>query len=292
MSSIFVRTEGGLIRGLALKDPAPRVSFRAVPYAQPPVGALRWRPPQPKTPWQGVLDCTQYPCAAWGPGTGGEPYLSDFHYQGLEPMSEDCLYLNIDTAFVPGENRPVFVWFHGGGLLSGSAYEPEFDPAQMVRRGVVVVSVGQRLGLFGYLALPQLAQQDGRSGNYGFMDQLLAMRWVRANIAAFGGDPDNVTIGGQSGGSQKCCLLAASPQGRGLFGRMILQSGLKYRQRFLPLEEGYEKGRAFLRAMDLDENLSAAALREIPAAFFFGRPAEIPGICPGVRRFRPAAAAL
>lgn len=268
MSGIYVNTACGVVRGKAIPELNGMVSFRAVPYAQPPVGRLRWCAPVKKEPWSGILDCTAYPHAAWGPGSGGEPYISDFHYEGKEPMSEDCLYVNIDTAFEAGENRPVYVWFHGGGLLSGSSYEVEFDALELVRRGVVVVSVGQRLGLFGYLALPQLKDAEGHCGNYGFLDQVMALSWVRENIAAFGGDPDNITIGGQSGGSQKCCLMAASPLSHGMFRRMILQSGLKYRQKTLSYAQAFEKSRACLAAMGVDADLSAQELRAIPAEAF------------------------
>ena len=184
-------------------------------------------------------------------------------------MSEDCLYLSVTTgAASADEKRPVYVWFHGGGLNAGYYFETEFDGNELAKKGIVVVSVGQRLNVFGYLSLPQLTEEQGKSGNYGFMDQIEALKWVRENIAAFGGDPENITIGGQSGGSQKCCLLAGSPASNHLFRRCILHSGLKWLQRFPSLQEAETEGTEFLKACGIDPDISLNELRLLPPTSF------------------------
>jgi para-nitrobenzyl esterase len=165
---------------------------------------------------------------------------------------------------------PVYMWFHGGGLNNGHPYEPEFDGSELARKGVVVVQVGQRLNVFGYLALPQLsAEQGGKSGNYGFMDQLAALDWVYENIAAFGGDPDNITVGGQSGGSQKAGAMATTPAAHGRVRRAILESGLKWLQRFPTLAEMEEKCRNYLRSAGIDPDAPLDQLRAIDATRFW-----------------------
>ena len=147
-------------------------------------------------------------------------------------------------------------------------YEPEFNGNELAKKGIVVVSAGQRLNLFGYLALPQLRMESGRAGNYGFTDQIMALRWIRENIAAFGGDPENITIGGQSGGSQKCCLLAGSPYSNKLFRRAILHSGLKWCQSFRSIEEAEKEGQEFLEACGIDPGISPSELRALPPTSF------------------------
>jgi len=221
MALDIVRVQQGLLSGVAQTgNYEGNTVFSGVPYAKPPVGELRWAPTQPAEPWEGVRICDKHAPAAWQnfmpEGLNMEPYTKDFYFMGNPSVSEDCLYLEITTgAQAAGEKRPVFMWFHGGGLNSGYSYEIEFDGNELAKKGIVVVSVAQRLNLFGYLVLPQLTAEQGKSGNYGFMDQLMALEWVHENIAAFGGDPDNITVGGQSGGSLKSCMMAGSPASKG-----------------------------------------------------------------------------
>ncbi len=268
----IVQVQQGLLSGVAQSGKYEgNTVFMGVPYAQPPVGELRWRPTQPAQPWEGVRVCDRHGPAAqqsFFPGNM-EPYTKDFYFMGNPEVSEDCLYLEITTgAQAAGERRPVFLWFHGGGLNSGYAYEIEFDGNELAKKGVVVVSVAQRLNLFGYMALPQLTAEQGKSGNYGLMDQLMALQWVHDNIAAFGGDPENITVGGQSGGSLKSCILAATPASKGYVKRCIPQSGLKWLQSFPTQAEAETKSRKFLEACGIDPDLSAVELRALPASAF------------------------
>jgi para-nitrobenzyl esterase len=217
----IVQTAFGQVSGVPLAGKYEGITeFRGIPYAAPPVGALRFRAPEDPACWEGVKVCDTYAPMAMQDrqsGLGFEPYSSDFYWEGYPACSEDCLYLNVATpadlsSGAPGR-YPVFIWFHGGGLADGYSYEPVFDPSELARKGVWVVSVGQRLNLFGYIALPQLtAEQGGKSGNYGLMDEVKALDWVCANIAAFGGDPDNITVGGQSGGPRRAARSRPLPK--------------------------------------------------------------------------------
>ncbi|MFT4085114.1 MAG: carboxylesterase family protein [Nocardioides sp.] len=266
-----VRTTHGSVRGIEQRDRYAGITvFNGIPYAAPPIGPRRWAPPAEAEPWDGVRPATSFPPAAvqqfhndWFAKEGYVPG----YYDSVPPMSEDCLYLNLATgAAGPGEQRPVFVWFHGGGLTNGFASEAPLDPRPLARKGLVVVSVAQRLNIFGYLALPQLTAEAGRSGNYGVADQLKAIEWIRANVAAFGGDPDNITVGGQSGGSQKAAVLVATPYGRGSVRRVVSQSGLKWKHPFLALADAEEHGREYLRAVGLSPDLGVEELRAIDVA--------------------------
>jgi para-nitrobenzyl esterase len=192
-------------------------SFLGVPFAAPPVGDLRWRSPQPPASWSGVRDATQPgPICAQGPSPES----------GEGSTSEDCLYLNVYTPASGTKNLPVMVWIHGGGWLIGAG--SHYDPSELVARGnVIVVTINYRLGALGYLALPGFADENRfhSTGNYGFQDQQQALRWVHANIAGFGGDPDNVTIAGESAGGFSVCDHLAAPDSQGLFEKAIVQSG-------------------------------------------------------------------
>jgi len=212
-----VTTTAGALSGF--EADATTWQFLGVPYAKPPVGALRWRPPQAVTPWTGVRHAT-----AWADQAAQTTALERFGEGG---MSEDSLYLNV-TAPKGATKVPVMVWFHGGGFTSLTSNTKAFNNAKgPVTKGVVQVSVNHRLGPFGYLAHPLLSAESGYggSGNYGQMDLVMALQWVRDNIAAFGGDPTNVTIFGESGGGRKVLSLMASPEAKGLFHRAISQSG-------------------------------------------------------------------
>jgi para-nitrobenzyl esterase len=213
-----VDAPAGRVRGTA--EGGLRV-FKGLPYAQPPVGALRWRAPQPLPRWAGTRTAADFGPACVQP-QGGTASI----YAGPPmPVSEDCLTLNV-WAPADAKRAPVLVWIHGGALVGGSAREPLYDGAALARRGVVVVSINYRLGVLGWLAHPGLsAETRGRvSGNYGLLDQIAALAWVRDNIAAFGGDPKAVTVAGESAGGLSALYLMSSPLARGLFARVIAQS--------------------------------------------------------------------
>jgi para-nitrobenzyl esterase len=218
MAQPVVSAPAGAVRGEALDGVNV---FRGLPYAQPPVGRLRWRPPAALAPWRGTRDA-----AAFGPvcpQLGGRP--GSIYFEQLPAMSEDCLTLNI-WAPANARNAPVFVWIHGGSLVSGAGRQIMYDGAAMARRGILVVSINYRLGILGYLAHPALSAEsrEGVSGNYGLLDQVAALRWLNRNIASFGGDPANLTIAGESAGALSVMYLMAVPQARGLFARAIMQS--------------------------------------------------------------------
>lgn len=196
--------------------------FRGIPYAQPPVGALRWKPPVAAPDWQGVRKVTEFGPACVQPRNRN----AGIYTNPLERVSEDCLTLNI-WAPAGGKDLPVFVWIHGGALVAGYSHESMYDGARMAQRGnMIVVSINYRLGILGYLAHPELSaeSQDGVSGNYGLLDQIAALKWVQRNIAAFGGDAGDVTIAGESAGALSVMYLMASPQARGLFHKAVAQS--------------------------------------------------------------------
>jgi para-nitrobenzyl esterase len=199
--------------------------FKGIPYAAPPIGDLRWRPPQPPLAWDGVRECTNFGPAA--PQIVPEA-MSMFGAKPDTPQSEDCLSLNIWTPDVdPGAKLPVMVWIHGGGFRTGMNRHPMYTGAELAKRGVVVVNINYRLNLFGMFAHPLLSQESGQnaSGNYSMMDILAAFKWVRENITAFGGDETNVTAFGESAGSRALSCLLASPLSDGLFDRAICESG-------------------------------------------------------------------
>ncbi len=195
--------------------------FRNIPYALPPVGERRWRPPEPPASWTGTRDA-----AAFGPRCVQPPLPpTSLYYSPIEAMSEDCLSLNLWSP-TDATNAPVIVWIHGGSLRIGGSAEPLYDGAAFARRGIVFVSINYRLGVFGWMAHPELSAESPQSasGNYGLLDQIQALRWVRDNIAAFGGDTGNVTIMGESAGALSVTYLLASPMARGLFHKAIAQS--------------------------------------------------------------------
>jgi para-nitrobenzyl esterase len=209
--------------------------FKGIPFAQPPVGPLRWRPPQPNAPWSGIRDATKpsRPCMQSLQGVDSfiEPlaaaYGVTYSPQQLDP-SEDCLYLNVWTPQLqPGVHLPVMVWLHGGSNRVGSGTEPGYDGASLASRGVIVVTTNYRLGVMGFFAHPELTAESPQhsSGNYGLLDQIEALRWVKQNIAQFGGDPENVTLFGESAGSVDATTLMASPLAASLFRRVIAESG-------------------------------------------------------------------
>ncbi|QQO21448.1 carboxylesterase family protein [Bradyrhizobium diazoefficiens] len=249
-----VRTQTGIVRGHS-RDANGVLAFKGIPYAAPPLGPLRWRAPQPPACWAGVRDALAF-------GAGCLSSLENDHRPG--PRDEDCLYLNVWTAARhEDDRRPVMVWIHGGGFQFGSSANPATDGGALAAKGVVVVSFNYRLGIFGFLAHPDL-DAEAPSGNYGLQDQLAALRWVKANIAAFGGDPDNVTLFGESAGAMAVGILMTSPLAHGLFHRAIGQSGAFWDGRHGPLqtfEEARARGVAFAWQQG---NASIAELRELP----------------------------
>jgi len=218
-----VKIDSGQISGLTVGANNDVRAYKGVPFAAPPVGALRWKAPQPVKGWAGVRACTEY-----GPSCPQPNLLERTYGTKLGPTSEDCLYLNVWTAAKrPTDRLPVMVWIHGGGYTMGSGSTLAYDGAAFARQGVVLVTINYRLGPFAWLAHPQLSKESSHnsSGNYGLLDQIAALEWVKRNIAAFGGDAGRVTIFGESAGAGSVCFLMASPLARGLFHRAIAESG-------------------------------------------------------------------
>ena len=218
MSDPVVDSPAGAVRGTT--EGSLRI-FRGIPFAQPPVGSLRWRAPVALAQWKGVRDAKEFGKACYQP----PPRLSNIYVGKPVPMSEDCLTLNI-WAPAKATNAPVFFWIYGGALQSGASRDPIYDGRRLAERGVVVVSINYRLGVLGWLAHPELSREspDGISGNYGLLDQIRALTWVKDNISAFGGDPANVTIAGESAGALSVMYLMTSPLARGLFAKGIAES--------------------------------------------------------------------
>lgn len=224
-----VITDKGYVRGMPAADPRITV-FRGIPYAKPPIGELRFRAPEPAEPWEGVRECKDFgPIPMQDtPGNPADFYEKEWNVDPETPMKEDCLYLNVWTPAKKAEEKlPVLVWIFGGAFQVGHSSEMEFDGERMARRGIIVVSMNYRVNIFGLLAHPQLTAEspEGPNTNFGLLDQRAAMLWVQKNIAAFGGDPENVTIGGQSAGAGSVLSHIVSPVTEGLFHRAIMQSG-------------------------------------------------------------------
>lgn len=213
----IVQAPAGKVRGV----PVDGLNiFKGIPYAQAPVGEMRWKPPAPLGAWDGVRDATQFGAACQQPG-----YPAGSIYAESYKMSEDCLFLNIWSP-AKAKNAPVFLWIHGGNLIRGSSSQGLFDGAALAKRGIVVVSINYRLGIFGYFAHRELSAEspEGISGNYGVQDQIAALQWVKRNIASFGGNAKNVTIAGESAGGLAILHMLASPRAHGLFSKAIVQS--------------------------------------------------------------------
>ncbi|PMS10958.1 carboxylesterase family protein [Trinickia caryophylli] len=277
-----VRLADGIVEGVQMRGEHKHVRvFRGIPYAAPPVNEFRFREPQPVARWAGVLNARQF-----GPRCmqGVAPNKLDFR---SKEMSEDCLYLNVWTsARGSDEKRPVLVYFHGGGFVSGDGSEPRYDGASLAARGVVAVTLNYRLGVFGFLAPPDAASESphGTAGNYGLLDQVAALRWVRDNIAQFGGDPSKVTIAGNSAGSVSVSAHMASPLSRGLFARAIGESGGAFAPNGMwRREEAEEAANRFAARVGAR---SLQQLRSLPARTLLNA-ATLPKLPPRLMTYRP-----
>ncbi|MFP5228205.1 MAG: carboxylesterase/lipase family protein [Acidobacteriota bacterium] len=261
-----VTQDSGTVRGVVLAQLPAGGAFLGIPFAAQPVGELRWRPPQPPPPWSGIRNAT-----AWAPACPQipSPWLPQMLGIRKMPADEACLYLNVWTPELhPAKPLPVLVWVHGGGNVEGSGEWPPLG-VTIARRGIVVVSFNYRLGAFGFFTHPGLdaESQHHASGNYGHLDQIAALRWVRRNIARFGGDSQRVTLAGQSSGSEDICNLMASPLAAGLFGAAILESGTCVDAVFPPLHEAESSGQRLAQDLGVHAGPHAIAqLRAIPAA--------------------------
>ena len=266
-----VSVTGGRVTGVIANGIA---AFKGIPFAAPPVGPLRWKAPQPVAPWSGAKQAT-----AFAPGCIQDVGLARL-FGAPDAISEDCLYLNVWTpAKSASERLPVMVWIYGGAFSSGMTSIPAYDGAPLAEQGVVIVSVSYRVGPFGFLAHPDLSRESGKgSGNYGLQDQIAGLRWVKDNIAKFGGDPNRVTIFGESAGGMSVSMLAASPAARGLFHRAISQSGGHFGPARVageggaaspPLEGAERIGQTFLKRLGAADLKTA---RELPAERVQGAP--------------------
>jgi para-nitrobenzyl esterase len=259
-AALTVSVEQGLVEGIQSpfehSSGLPVTVFRGLPYAQPPVGDLRWRPPVAPASWQGARKADTFANSCYQP-----QHTSTFVWRREAfAVSEDCLYLNIWTADTT-KKQPVMVWFHGGAHTSGQGHSLIFDGTELAGQGVVLITINYRLGPFGFLAHPLLAGESnhGSAGNYGLLDKIAALQWIRSNAEAFGGDPTNVTIFGQSAGSQSVCALMASPLARDLFHKAIGQSAACVNT--IPTQDmdGYERGTKLVNALEAN---TLGALRE------------------------------
>ena len=269
---VEVRVDGGRLAGVAASDRrsgAPLQVFLGIPYAAPPVGDLRWRPPQPVAPWAGTRRADRF---GDSPAQRPEPFDAAPVRGGF---SEDCLTLNVWAPVAPASTpRPVMVWIHGGGFVSGGSSPARYDGGALAARGVVVVSINYRLGRLGFFAHPALrrGQGDEGVGNFGLMDQLAALRWVQRNVAAFGGDPGCVTVFGESAGAASVAWLLACPQAQGLFQRAAMQSAPAREsdalgRRTFSLDDASAMGADWARGLgvpDGDDAATLAALRALP----------------------------
>ena len=257
-----VRVESGLLEGVPALT-AGVTAFKGIPYAAPPVGDLRWKAPQPPAAWPVLRNADRFgpACMQVYLGTGSTAFWGDYEFK-----SEDCLYVNVWTpAKSPNDKLPVMVWIHGGGFRMGSSSERLHHGDNLAMKGVLLVSFNYRLGAFGFLAHPELTKESGRnaSGNYGLMDQVAALQWVKRNIAAFGGDPNRITIFGESAGSGSVSLMQATPLAKGLFTAAIGESGGNFSGRGVrQLAEAEQSGVAFAQSMGAK---SLAELRAKPA---------------------------
>jgi len=272
-----VKIASGQLRGV---EAAGVLSWKGVPYAAPPVGDLRWAPPKPPAPWLEVKAADRI-----GPACP-QPERGDGGGVGAPPtQSEDCLTLNV-YAPAGAKNLPVMVWIHGGAFRLGYSGAPLYDGAEFARQGVVLVTINYRLGLLGFFAHPALtaaAKPDEPLGNYGLMDQIAALQWVQDNIAAFGGDPKNVTAFGESAGGASLVYLLTNPKAKGLFSKAIIESGGGL-QRPIGLAENEQRGVAYFRTLGAPADASLSDLRRTPASAWVRAQGGIQGGAPTAGR--------
>ena len=274
-----VKTSNGAVEG-ALEQGSGIRSFKGIPFAEPPVGDLRWKPPQPVKGWAGVRKTDKF-----GPRCMQRSIFADMRFRS-NGMSEDCLYLNVWTPAKTGrEKLPVLVYFFGGGFMAGDGSEFRYDGESMARRGIVAITVNYRLGVFGFFTHPELTKESPRhaSGNYALLDQHAALLWVQENIAAFGGDPKRVTIAGESAGSIAVSAQMASPLSKGLIAGAIGESGsIISALSAVPLADGEQNGVKFATGLSEGGAPSLATLRAMPAEQLLEATAK-----PGLPRFSP-----
>jgi para-nitrobenzyl esterase len=253
---LLIKTDQGKVQGKMSADGQAR-DFLGIPFAAPPVGPLRWKPPQPAAKWHGVRQATTFGSRCWQ-----QEHYSDMVFR--DPgENEDCLTLNVWAPAAKSKGKlPVMVWIFGGGFAGGGTSEPRQDGEHLTRKGVLVVSMNYRLGILGFLATPELAAEDlhHAAGNYGLLDEWAAIEWVHRNIKAFGGDPDNVTIFGESAGSFAVSAQMASPLSQGLFAHAIGESGASFYGKslsFPPLEQAAKLEDDYLKSVRSDGSLAA-----------------------------------
>ncbi len=290
-NNLIINTVSGKLEGTWQAKNTIAV-FKGVPFAKPPIGDLRWRPPQAVEPWEGIKKAHQFGSFAWQQGTFIEGFVSallegqgwgrmkKFFIRNLlkiapkPKQSEDCLYLNVRTPSIEANAKlPVMVWIHGGDHQDGGGGEVFYDSNSITERGVVTVTINYRLGLMGYFTHPELTQESAQkvSGNYGTLDQIAALKWVKENIASFGGDPDNVTIFGESAGGESVAHMLGSPLAKGLFHKAILQSPANSGQMmylsvpFLDYPSGEDRGVAFAAKAGITGGNQLEQLRQLPA---------------------------
>jgi para-nitrobenzyl esterase len=267
-----LQIESGLISGIK-SETSGVIAYKGIPFAAPPVGTLRWKAPQPVSPWQGVKKCENFGPSPMQPKPVPFMVYTPEFLIPEKPISEDCLYLNVWTKARMGEKKPVFVWIYGGGFTSGGTAVPIYDGEALANKGILFVSVNYRVGVFGFLAHPDLSKEspEHASGDYGLLDQMAALRWIKKNISAFGGDADNITIAGQSAGSMSVNCLIASPVAVGLFKNAISESGSMLTTDAVPLSAAEHQG------LELARSVHAASLddlRKIPAEDLMKFPAR------------------
>ncbi len=274
-----VQIEAGLVSGY-YNEKTDVTVYKGIPFAAPPVGDLRWKEPQPAVPWKGVKQCATFGASPMQPKPVSFLFLGPEFVVPQQPLSEDCLYLNVWTAAKSAnKKRPVLVWIYGGGFVTGGAAASGYSGEALAKQGIVFVSFNYRLGIFGFLSHPLLTKESPHhsSGNYALMDQIAALKWIKKNITAFGGDPDHITIAGQSAGSASVNCLLASPLAKGLFQGAIGESGSLVLEnpllRMKSLKESEKEGEQISKKLNATglrdlRSISATELQQKAAAFF------------------------
>lgn len=270
-----LKIEGGRVQGMKSESGKVYI-YKGIPYAAPPIGDLRWKEPQPVLPWDGIKQAICFSNAAYQSNQPDEGfYIKEFFSEEQPPYSEDCLYLNIWTRAEVNtdEKLPVAMWIHGGGFGGGYGFEKEFDGEAWADKGVILVTINYRLGVFGFLAHPELTAENPNhvSGNYGILDQIAALKWIHRNIARFGGDPNNITIFGQSAGALSVQALVTSPFSKNIPSKAIIQSGGGVGNEFLgniSLADAENKGKKMMDDAgftDLDKMRAASSEKILEA---------------------------